>query len=115
MEYIKISRLAYNYFKHADKDAANPLQGTVLRNLCQINDTKTILNIRCFAQVGGTVSHSMGVFVYSMMLVYPQYFDEATFDDFPNLKQQWYNLSNDRGLTLDALRILLDQQARNAA
>ena len=113
-EYIKLSKLAYNYFKHADKDAGNPLQGTVLRNLRQINDAKTILNIRCFAQVGGAVSHSMGVFVYSMMLVYPQHFDEAAFDDFPNLKQQWCNLSNDRGLALDALRVVLDQQARNA-
>lgn len=100
--------LAYNYFKHADRDAKEVYAGPAYPNLTHLNDAQTLFNIAGYGQLGGETTKPMKNYSLTMALLYPRYFNMDFLDDYPEHKRQFENHAGGRDVVLSALRSLLE-------
>src|SRR5690554_6209019 len=59
-EYRKKAREAYNWFKHADRDPNAKYSGPSFKDLSQVNEVQTLINIKGYTEIGGTLSKIQG-------------------------------------------------------
>ncbi|MGO9544087.1 MAG: hypothetical protein ACLPPF_04745 [Rhodomicrobium sp.] len=103
-QYMVTERKAYNYFKHADRDAWQPYDGPGLDDLRFINDVHTLFNIHGYWKITGTDSSGFSMFSSLMMVRYPELFDLDFMDAYPSLKEQYQRLDRTPESMLFALR-----------
>lgn len=85
-EWRKAERRAYNYFKHADRDAAEPYSGPSDGNLRTLNDLSLMQTIANLQGLGVT-RQPFTMFAASIGLLYPNLADwSKILEDNPKLK-----------------------------
>ncbi|WP_409560515.1 hypothetical protein [Hyphomicrobium sp. MC8b] len=103
-QYRQKSVLAYNYFKHADRDPDALYNGPSYGNLAHLNDAQTLFNISGYHSLGRKPTGPMAHFSVAMMLLYPQYFKMDFLDEYPEHKRQYQSVPKERSVVLSALR-----------
>ncbi|NJO35535.1 MAG: hypothetical protein HC869_23085, partial [Rhodospirillales bacterium] len=61
-DYRKLANKAYNYLKHADKDANDPYDGPAHSDLCKLNDVLSLFNLNGYQALGGKLSPTLAEF-----------------------------------------------------
>jgi hypothetical protein len=109
-QYYRIVNAPYNFFKHADRDAADAYDGPSQSELSQLNELITLMNIRGFIKLGGAMTNEMGAFIAFVMLVHPKVFKiDEVFVDAPELRMQFDFIDKNKPDALVALRHALRQ------
>jgi hypothetical protein len=110
VEYLQKVRKAYNWFKHADRDAEASYDGPAPCDLARVNETQTLLNIKGQSEIGGSSAPIFNDYALFLALKYPQYMKTDFLDPYPGLKRQYDLLSRDPDvLSLVLQRLLMDK------
>lgn len=103
-EYRRKVREAYNWFKHADRDANASYDGPSFRDLSQVNEVQTLINIRGFREIGGTLTKIQSDYFIFMAVKDPKFLKGEFFDQYPQLRGGFDSLSRDPNVLATALR-----------
>jgi hypothetical protein len=106
-EYLTKLREAYNWFKHADRDADASYAGPSAAELAKLNDIQTLLNIRGLLELGEATSPIFGIISLVITTKYPEYVNTDMLKPYPELLEQHNALSRDPEVVRMVLRSFL--------
>lgn len=109
-EYLNRVRKAYNWFKHADRDANAAYDGPPLKDLPKVNDILTLINIMGHAEIGGIAAPIFSDYATFLSLKYPEYMKPSFLSEYPALKAQRDSLSRDPEVMSVVLQGLLSSR-----
>jgi hypothetical protein len=97
-EYRSLWRSAYNYFKHADRDAAAIYSGPSDDDLCTLNEMTTVFSIMRLYRLSKRWRSYMGQYIALMMVKNPKIVKDLTKFE-PEFQERYEQV---RGLSGDA-------------
>ena len=103
-DYVNLVNKAYNYFKHADRDADLAYSGPAVAEIVKLNECKTLLAIKGHKLLGGEQTQAFNIYIAFMTMRYPAYFNLDFLEAVPGLREAHKNVSLHRGVQLIALR-----------
>lgn len=107
-EYRAKVRSVYNYCKHADRDANDPIPSPTIDDLRLVNEGQTILNINGLRNLGLPLSEHFISFLLLMSIKHPKYFSMDTLlANHPLLHREYTELQADTTITAEVLRTVL--------
>ncbi len=106
-EYLNRMRKAYNWFKHADRDAHSSYGGPTQSDLARVNEMQTLLNIKGHGEIGGTAAPIFADYAAFLAMKYPEYMKSDFLAGHPALKAQRASLSREPEVMSLALQRLL--------
>lgn len=111
-EWRDAKRRAYNYFKHADRDADATLEKPDRDGLVFLNDVGILMNIANMSIIGLEVKIIYMHFFYSIGMAYPRLLKwSEIFSEHPQLKVMHDALlKRDRGTIMAALHLHLQRE-----
>jgi hypothetical protein len=103
VEFRRVMRIAYNYFKHADRDAGDEFDFAHDEELCAVNEIMTYMNAIRYIQLGGTNTLACA-YVQLMKLRRPELFNREMLDADQKWREHSKNVERMPSLTVEAFR-----------
>lgn len=100
-------RKAYNWFKHADRDANDEYTGPSSKNLAQVNEIQTLVNVKSYTEIGGALTKIFTDYLLFLSIKDPKYMKDDYLKEYPQLKKQYDSLSRDPEVMSAVLRQLV--------
>jgi hypothetical protein len=94
-DWLNLNRKAYNFFKHADRDA-NEIYSKLSRfELMRINDLKLLLNFHGHKSIVGTTHELFLLYATVQQYKNPAWFRTEWMDTYPEVKRGWQVIMDD--------------------
>lgn len=94
-DYRKLANKAYNYFKHADRDAEAPYDGPSYADLQKLNEVLTIFNIHGLLALTGKLPKALIHMSTLIAMKHPDYFKEEFLAAQPAIAEKLRDLPKD--------------------
>jgi hypothetical protein len=103
-EYRALANKAYNYLKHADRDADKHYDGPDAHELATLNEILTVLNVNGYKMLGCHISPALIDFSWIVNIKHPQLFKKEFIDSLPAFKEQLQTVNRDPEIVRFVLR-----------
>ncbi|HXO70041.1 MAG TPA: hypothetical protein VN838_13855 [Bradyrhizobium sp.] len=113
-EWRKHIRSAYNFFKHADRDASTDYDGPSEGNLQILNQIQTMLNCASYQGLSGTAPEEMTLFMnLTAFRFHSDVLDDEFFKKFPEAEAMANKLAGMNAADIGfGLRLMLRQKSQ---